>query len=87
MVYNIARNPMGTVPNVPLDFALGKELHPHILSTITIHGGQVNREIRDKQAISHNILSVFPAVPTKVHIEVDLCKFEVKVLFNELLEH
>ena len=43
MGYNIARNPIGTASNAQLDFAPGKELHPSILSTLEIHGGQVKR--------------------------------------------
>ena len=42
MGYNVVRNPIGTVPNVPLDSTLGKELHPLILIMLAIHGGQVN---------------------------------------------
>ena len=42
--YNVARNPLGTVPNAPLASAPGKELHPPILSMLAIHGGQVKRE-------------------------------------------
>ena len=30
--YNVARNPIGTVPNVPLASALGKEIHPLYLA-------------------------------------------------------
>ena len=41
MGYNVARNPIGTVPNAPLASAPGKELHLPILSTLAIHGGQV----------------------------------------------
>ena len=42
--YNVAHNPLGTVPNAPLASAPGKELHPPILSMLAIHGGQVKRE-------------------------------------------
>ena len=60
MGYNVARNPMGMVPNALLASALGKEIHPPILITIKIHRGHVNRDIRDEQEIAHNILSRFP---------------------------
>ena len=43
-VTNVARNPIGTVPNAPLASAPGKEFHPPILGTLEIHGGQVNIE-------------------------------------------
>ena len=45
MGYNVARNPIGTVPNSPLSSVTGKQLHPPILRTIEIHGGQVKRDI------------------------------------------
>ena len=35
-----------TVRNAPLAFATGKELHPPILGTLEIHGGQVKRRER-----------------------------------------
>ena len=41
---NVARNPIGTVPNAPLSSTPGKELHPPIFSMLLIHVGQVNRE-------------------------------------------
>ena len=41
MGYNVAHNPIGTMPNAPLASAPGKELHPPKLSTVAIHGGQV----------------------------------------------
>ena len=44
MGYNVARNPIGTVPNEPLASARGKELHPPIFITLVIHGVQDNRE-------------------------------------------
>ena len=44
MGYNVARKPIITMPNSPLASALGKELHPPILSTLEIYGGQVKRE-------------------------------------------
>ena len=44
MGYNVVRYPIGMVPNAPPDSDPGKELHPPILSTIVIHGGQVKRE-------------------------------------------
>ena len=44
MGYNVARNPIGTVPNAPLAFATGKEPQPPILRTLVIHGGQVKIE-------------------------------------------
>ena len=37
MRYNVARNPIGTVPNAPLVSATGKELHPQMLSMIAIN--------------------------------------------------
>ena len=45
MGYNVERNTIGTVPNSPLVSDTGKEIHPPILSTLAIHGGQVKREI------------------------------------------
>ena len=45
MRYNVARYPIGMVPNAPLASDLDSELHLPILSTIAIHGGQVKREI------------------------------------------
>ena len=45
---NLARNPIGMVNNEPLASAPGKELHPVILSTLVIHGGQVKRERRER---------------------------------------
>ena len=51
MVYNVARNPIGTVPDALPASDLGKELHPPILSTLAIHGFQVKRD-RDKRCIS-----------------------------------
>ena len=44
MIYNAARNPIGTVPNMPLASAPGKEIHPPILIILAIHGGQVKRD-------------------------------------------
>ena len=46
MGYNVARNPIGVVPNAPLASDLGKDLHPPILSTIAIDGCQVKRDIK-----------------------------------------
>ena len=43
--HNLARNPIGTVTNAPLDSAPGKQFHPPILSLIAMNGGQVNRDI------------------------------------------
>ena len=48
MGYNLARNPIGMVHNVPLASAPGKELQPLILSTVIIHGGQVKIERRER---------------------------------------
>ena len=42
--YNVAHNPLGTVPNSPLASAPGRELHPPILSILSMNGGQVNIE-------------------------------------------
>ena len=53
--YNVARNPLGTVPNAPLASAPSKELHPPILRMLVMHGGQVNRE---RRKIHDNISSV-----------------------------
>ena len=39
MGYNVARNPIGTVPNALLASDPSKELHPPKLSTIEIHEG------------------------------------------------
>ena len=44
MGYNVARNPIGTVPDVPLASDPGKEPHPPILSKLAIHGLQIKRE-------------------------------------------
>ena len=41
MGYNVAPNLIGMVSNAPLASAPGKELHPPVLSTLVIHGGQV----------------------------------------------
>ena len=41
MGYNVSRNPIGTVTNAPIASTPGKELHPPILSTLAIQGGQV----------------------------------------------
>ena len=46
MGYNEAHNPVVTVPNEPLVSSLGKELHPPILITLSIHVGQV--KIRER---------------------------------------
>ena len=43
--HNLARNPIVTAPNAPLDSAPGKQFHPPILSLIAMNGGQVNRDI------------------------------------------
>ena len=45
MGYNVARNPIGTVPNALLASDPSKELHPPKLSTIEIHEGQVKKDI------------------------------------------
>ena len=45
MGYNVARNPIWTMPNTPLASDPGKELHPPVLSTLAIHGGQVKIDI------------------------------------------
>ena len=45
MGYNVARNPIGTVPDVPLASDPGKEPHPPILSMLDIHGVKVKGEI------------------------------------------
>ena len=44
MGYNVASNPIGAVPNASLASDPGKELHPPILITLLINGGQVKRE-------------------------------------------
>ena len=44
MGYNVARNPIGMMPNAPLASDPVKGLHPPILIIIAIHGGQVKRE-------------------------------------------
>ena len=41
MGYNVARNPIGTLTNAPIASTPSKELHPPILSTLEIQGGQV----------------------------------------------
>ena len=43
MGYNVARNPLEMVHNVPLASASGKEIHPPILSMLVIHGRHVKR--------------------------------------------
>ena len=45
---NVAHNPIGTLPNAPLDYTPGKELHTPILSTLEIYIGQFKRE-RDRE--------------------------------------
>ena len=54
MGYNVARKPIGTVPNALLTSALGRELYPLILSTLSIYGGQVKRE-RDRGHSTANV--------------------------------
>ena len=54
MGYNLARNPIGTVHNASLASALGEELHPPILRTLAIHGGQVKIYI---YILTHSIKS------------------------------
>ena len=44
-VINVARNPIEAVPNAPLASTPGEELHPPILGTQDICGGQVKRDI------------------------------------------
>ena len=44
MGYNVACNPIKTGPNAHLASAPGKEIHPPILITLAIHGGQVKIE-------------------------------------------
>ena len=41
MWYNVARNPLGTVPNAPLASDPGKEIYPPILKILVMHRGQV----------------------------------------------
>ena len=41
MGYNVARNPIGTVPNEQLASDPGKKTPTPILSMLVIHGGQV----------------------------------------------
>ena len=55
MGYNVVHKPIGIVTNVLLAYASGKRLHPPILNTIVIHGGQVKRE---KERSSWNTLRV-----------------------------
>ena len=55
MRYNVARNPIGTVPNAPLASAPGKELHTPILNMIAIYGGLVKRE-RERDRDVYQIL-------------------------------
>ena len=43
--YNVARNPIGMVPNAPLASDTVQELHPPILGMLEIHGGQFKIEI------------------------------------------
>ena len=42
--YDVARNPLGTVPNAPLASAPGKELHPPKLRMLAMYGGHIKRE-------------------------------------------
>ena len=44
MGYNVARNPIGTVPNAPLSYVPGKDIHPPILIMVAMHGVHVKRE-------------------------------------------
>ena len=62
MGYNVACNPIGTVPNAPLSSAQGKELHPPILSTLVIHGGQVKRDTVAEIIYSLVLKSVIPVI-------------------------
>ena len=50
MGYNVVHNPIGTVNNVSLASARGQELHPPILSTLSIHGVRVKID-RDRREI------------------------------------
>ena len=43
MRYNVAYDPLGTVHNAPITSAPGEELHPPILSILSIHGGHIKR--------------------------------------------
>ena len=44
MGYNVAHNLIGTLTNALLASAPGKEIHPQILRTLAIYGGQVERD-------------------------------------------
>ena len=46
MGYNVARIPIGTIPNAPLASAMGKKFHTPILRMLDIHGGQVKKRER-----------------------------------------
>ena len=41
--YKLARNPLWTMPNAPLDSALGKGFQPPALSMLEMHEVQVKR--------------------------------------------
>ena len=55
MRYNVARNPLGMVPNALLAFAPGKELYPQILSMLAMHIVQVKIE-RDRDLLLSEVL-------------------------------
>ena len=43
-IYKVVCNPFGTVTNAPLSSSMGKELHPPILSMLSMHIGNVKIE-------------------------------------------
>ena len=67
--HNVARNPIRKVPNTLLASAPGKELHPPILITPDMHGGQVNI-YRDMNIVYKNPQSEEDVIEN--HYQVDL---------------
>ena len=60
MRYNVVRNSIRMVPNVPLASAPGKEVHPLILLILAIHGGQVKIEIYGIHTLLNQLLDYLP---------------------------
>ena len=44
MGYNVARNPIGMVPNVPIAYTPDKDPPPLIFITLSIHEGHFKRD-------------------------------------------
>ena len=42
--YNVACKPLGTVPNAPIAYNMGKEIQAPIMIILAMRGGQIQRE-------------------------------------------